>query len=52
MMEQKVYLLLENLDQLWNINIDLAILLILLVDVCSKELFFENLILIAVIVLH
>ena len=34
--KQKVYLLLENLDQLRNLNMGLVLLLILLVDIYSS----------------
>ena len=49
---QTVYLLLENVDQLIYLNMGLVLLLIILVDICSNQLFFLNLILIVAIVLH
>ena len=36
MIKQKVYLLLENVDQLSNLNIEFAFLLILLIDIYSS----------------
>ena len=52
MIKQKVYLLLEKLDQLNNRNVGSLSVLLLLTDIYSKELFFQNLISIAEIFLH
>ena len=52
MVKQKVYSLLENLDQLSNLNIGFAFLLIFSTDIYSNSLFFLNQILIAQAVLH
>ena len=38
----QVYLFLKSLDQLNNLNIDLLFLSILLMDICSIQLFFEK----------
>ena len=36
MIKEKVYLLPENLEQLINLNMGLALVLLLLIDVCSN----------------
>ena len=49
---QKVYLLLKNLDQLKDLNIGFAHIFLGLIDIYSNTFFFQNLILIVVIVLN
>ena len=52
MLKQKVYLLIENLDQLNDLSLHFEVLILVLIDIYSNSSFFENLILIVLIILY
>ena len=49
MIEQNIYLLPENLDQLNNLNMDLTLVLLLLIDICSNKWFFDRSLIVSIV---